>query len=281
MRQRAARAEGRARAAARADERLAVDARRVSAGAAAPERLRGLDRQPRRLRLQRAPARPARRRRARRAAGRRGARRAALSPPTGTTSAAACSRAWRSSGREQVAALHVCEWLEDLEAPGPHAPPSARTSTASTAGARPSAATATCRPTARRRSGSRSTTARSGLLAWIADKWLSWSDPACPLDDDLILTTVTIYWVTRTIAPSMRAYAADAPPPRGKVRGAGRGHRGQGGPAAAAARVARAQLRRSAQTSSALERGGHFWAAETPEQFARRLRGFLSEHAQL
>ena len=56
-----------------------------------------------------------------------------------------------------------------------------------------------------------------GLLAWIADKWLSWSDPACELDDDLILTTATIYWVTRTIAPSMRAYAAQAPPPRGKV----------------------------------------------------------------
>jgi hypothetical protein len=93
-----------------------------------------------------------------------------------------------------------------------------------------------------------------GLLAWIADKWLSWSDPACPLDDDLILTTVTIYWVTRTIAPSMRAYGGRAPP-RGKA-GAGRGHRGQGGPAAAAARVARAQLRRSAQRRGA-ERGGH------------------------
>jgi hypothetical protein len=31
----------------------------------------------------------------------------------------------------------------------------------------------------------------------------------------------------------------------------------------------------------ALERGGHFWAAETPEQFADRLRGFLAEHVAL
>jgi hypothetical protein len=31
----------------------------------------------------------------------------------------------------------------------------------------------------------------------------------------------------------------------------------------------------------ALERGGHFWAAETPEQFADRLRGFLAEHVPL
>ena len=56
-----------------------------------------------------------------------------------------------------------------------------------------------------------------GLLAWIADKWLSWSDPATPPPDDLILTTATIFWVTRTIAPSMRAYAAAAPAPRAPV----------------------------------------------------------------
>jgi hypothetical protein len=41
----------------------------------------------------------------------------------------------------------------------------------------------------------------------MAAKWLSWSNAACPLDDELILTTVTNYWVTRTIAPSMRAFS--------------------------------------------------------------------------
>jgi hypothetical protein len=31
----------------------------------------------------------------------------------------------------------------------------------------------------------------------------------------------------------------------------------------------------------ALERGGHFWAAETPGQFADRLLNFLAAHARL
>jgi pimeloyl-ACP methyl ester carboxylesterase len=116
------------------------------------------------------------------------------------------------------------------------------------------------------------------MLAWIADKWLSWSD--CPVDDDLILTTATIYWVTRTMASSMRAYAAEAPPPRGKV-------------AVPTAVVAGKEDRpppprewierwyADVRDVRALERGGHFWAAETPEQFADRLKRFLAEHAQL
>jgi pimeloyl-ACP methyl ester carboxylesterase len=119
-----------------------------------------------------------------------------------------------------------------------------------------------------------------GVLAWIADKWLSWTDPTCSLDDDLILTTATIYWVTQTMATSMRPYAADAPPPRAKV------------PVPTAVTVGREErpppprewIERTyadVRDVHALERGGHFWAAETPHEFAARLTGFLAAHAQL
>jgi pimeloyl-ACP methyl ester carboxylesterase len=50
----------------------------------------------------------------------------------------------------------------------------------------------------------------AGLAAWILEKWRSWADSAGNLDRrfsrDFLLTTVTIYWVTQTIASSMRDY---------------------------------------------------------------------------
>ena len=50
----------------------------------------------------------------------------------------------------------------------------------------------------------------AGLAAWIVEKWRSWSDSRGDLDKrfsrDFLLTTVTLYWVTQTIASSMRDY---------------------------------------------------------------------------
>jgi pimeloyl-ACP methyl ester carboxylesterase len=46
----------------------------------------------------------------------------------------------------------------------------------------------------------------AGLAAWILEKWRAWSDPNCTIDRDLLLTTVTLYWVTGTITSSMRDY---------------------------------------------------------------------------
>jgi pimeloyl-ACP methyl ester carboxylesterase len=180
---------------------------------------------------------------------------------------------------DQVAALHVGEWLEELDAPaltpaerayvdGLHRWREEERGYGHVQANRPMTL------------GLALGASPLGVLAWIADKWLSWSDPDCPLDDDLILTTATIYWVTGTLAPSMRAYAADAPPPRGKV-------------AVPTAIVAGKEDRpppprewierwyADVRDVHALERGGHFWAAETPEQFADRLKRFLAEHAQL
>ena len=44
-----------------------------------------------------------------------------------------------------------------------------------------------------------------GLLAWIGEKLLTWTD--APMDRDALLTHVTIYWLTNTIASSARLYA--------------------------------------------------------------------------
>jgi pimeloyl-ACP methyl ester carboxylesterase len=178
---------------------------------------------------------------------------------------------------EAVAALHVCEWLEDLDAPG--LTPAERDYVDGVDRWREEERgyghVQANRP---HTLGLALDDSPFGLLAWVADKWLSWSDPACELDDDLILTTATIYWVTRTIGPSMRAYAAAAPPPRGKV--------------AVPTSVTVGKEARPAPPRSWLERdyadvrdlvplsrGGHFWAAETPGAFAERLTAVLADHA--
>jgi pimeloyl-ACP methyl ester carboxylesterase len=49
-----------------------------------------------------------------------------------------------------------------------------------------------------------------GLAAWILDRWWAWSDCAGDLErrftKDQLLTTVMLYWVTRTIGSSFRPY---------------------------------------------------------------------------
>jgi pimeloyl-ACP methyl ester carboxylesterase len=50
----------------------------------------------------------------------------------------------------------------------------------------------------------------AGLAAWVLEKWRSWADTGGNLDErfsrDFLLTTVTLYWVTHSIASSMRDY---------------------------------------------------------------------------
>jgi pimeloyl-ACP methyl ester carboxylesterase len=50
----------------------------------------------------------------------------------------------------------------------------------------------------------------AGLAAWILEKWRAWSDLRGDLTTrfsrDFLLTNLTIYWVTQTIASSMRDY---------------------------------------------------------------------------
>jgi pimeloyl-ACP methyl ester carboxylesterase len=53
----------------------------------------------------------------------------------------------------------------------------------------------------------------AGLATWIAEKWLTWSDPATRyrITDDDLLTNVMIYWITQSIGSSMRTYALAKP----------------------------------------------------------------------
>ena len=46
----------------------------------------------------------------------------------------------------------------------------------------------------------------AGLAAWIAEKWRSWSHELDRVDRDVLLTTLTLFWATQTIATSMRDY---------------------------------------------------------------------------
>ncbi len=46
----------------------------------------------------------------------------------------------------------------------------------------------------------------AGLAAWLVEKWRSWSDDLEAVDRDVLLTTLTLFWVTQTIGTSMRDY---------------------------------------------------------------------------
>lgn len=46
----------------------------------------------------------------------------------------------------------------------------------------------------------------AGLAAWIVEKFREWADPGSTLVLSDVLTNVTLYWVTNTIASSMRLY---------------------------------------------------------------------------
>jgi pimeloyl-ACP methyl ester carboxylesterase len=119
-----------------------------------------------------------------------------------------------------------------------------------------------------------------GLLAWIVDKFLSWTDPGedgeLPFDADLLLATTTLYWATQTMATSMRPYAEDAAElapgeriavPTGVV--AAREDR----PAPPRSWIERSYA--DLRSYRVRERGGHFLAAESPDAFVAELHAFF------
>src|SRR2546423_9741477 len=50
----------------------------------------------------------------------------------------------------------------------------------------------------------------AGLAAWVLEKWRGWADSGGDMDAtfsrDFLLTVVTLYWATQTIASSIRDY---------------------------------------------------------------------------
>ena len=121
----------------------------------------------------------------------------------------------------------------------------------------------------------------AGLAAWIVEKWRAWTDPAGDLDryfaKDLLLTNVTLYWVTGTANSANRSYDE-------RVREARRITSRIAVPTGVAltSEPIQAPPRERAERSYAdirrwvaLPRGGHFVAAEAPDVLAEELRAFF------
>ncbi|MDT9592139.1 epoxide hydrolase [Nocardioides zeae] len=117
-----------------------------------------------------------------------------------------------------------------------------------------------------------------GLASWLLERRRAWSDGE--LDDvytrDELLTTISLYWFTRTIGSSMRYYrdtALEGPAPAGRIDV----------PVAIGVlpRDVSALPRRHAEEDTDLRRwtrfprGGHFGPAEVPELLVEDLREFF------
>jgi pimeloyl-ACP methyl ester carboxylesterase len=127
----------------------------------------------------------------------------------------------------------------------------------------------------------------AGLAAWILEKWRAWGDTDGDLEGrfsrDFLLTIVTLYWVTGTITTSMRDYFDNRWDgvnigPEDFVRP----------PTAIAAFTKQAAFEGEAPREwserlynvrrwTAMERGGHFAAAEEPELLARDIAAFFGD----
>jgi pimeloyl-ACP methyl ester carboxylesterase len=118
-----------------------------------------------------------------------------------------------------------------------------------------------------------------GQLAWITEKFREWTDPAKELpedavDRDLLLTNVTLYWLTGTGASSAQLYyevraAAGAPAVSSGV------------PTGIAVFPSDPAIHRLSEREhnvvhwSEFERGGHFAAAEAPDLLVHDIRTFF------
>jgi pimeloyl-ACP methyl ester carboxylesterase len=127
----------------------------------------------------------------------------------------------------------------------------------------------------------------AGLAAWIADKWWEWSDR---VDREELLTALTIYWATGTIASSLapyREWGLGAPPEADlyPLRPAGVEPRPLEAPIEVPAGIALFHVRyprRFAQRAYAdlrrwteMQGQGHFPALEHPDELVEDLREFF------
>jgi pimeloyl-ACP methyl ester carboxylesterase len=110
-----------------------------------------------------------------------------------------------------------------------------------------------------------------GQLAWIAEKFTEWADPASSISDDVLLSDVSIYWFTRTAGSSARLAKES----------------GRGTPCPVPLGVAVLphdivqSVRPLAERSfdirhwTELPRGGHFAALEVPQELAADISAFF------
>jgi pimeloyl-ACP methyl ester carboxylesterase len=126
----------------------------------------------------------------------------------------------------------------------------------------------------------------AGLAAWILEKWQAWSDCHGDLTTrfsrDVLLTNLTIYWATQTIAPSMRDYfderwfgptlgAADVVQVPTAIAVFWRQTASEGEPPREWA-----ERLYNVRRWTPMPRGGHFAAAEEPELLARDIAAFFA-----
>lgn len=127
-----------------------------------------------------------------------------------------------------------------------------------------------------------------GQLAWIAEKFTAWVDPASPVDDDDVLTTASIYWFTRTAASSARFYGEEFTANKPAGTGAAADRTFVDVPTAVASFPYEIvpPVRRWAEEHYDIVRwvevpaGGHFSALERPDLLLDVLRGFAGQLAQ-
>jgi pimeloyl-ACP methyl ester carboxylesterase len=135
----------------------------------------------------------------------------------------------------------------------------------------------------------------AGLAAWIAEKWRTWTDcggdPSSAIDVTDLLTTISLYWYTRTIGTASRIYAVNGPtsltlphdhpvrPPAGFLFQKSLGKDDPRGfldvQRPGAPPRSRAEGVFDVRRWTVLERGGHFPALETPIEFVDEIRSFF------
>jgi len=122
----------------------------------------------------------------------------------------------------------------------------------------------------------------AGLLAWIVEKFRTWSDcgghPENSYTRDQLITNAMLYWVTRTITSSARLYWEtrhggmwqETPEFVGVPTGVARYPK-------EVIRFPRAWVERQYHVThwAVMPRGGHFAAMEQPELFVEDLRNFF------
>lgn len=124
-----------------------------------------------------------------------------------------------------------------------------------------------------------------GLLAWLIEKLVEWSDGSGDqprdversISRDRLLTEAMIYWVTESIGSSFRPYyeGADRPAPMPAVHVPASIHiqKHEGDYPESLARRFYSDIR----VFERLERGGHFAVAEVPHEMAARARAFAQD----
>ena len=116
----------------------------------------------------------------------------------------------------------------------------------------------------------------AGLLAWIAEKFYEWSDK--PVDRDLMLTDISVYWFTGTANSSARLYYEFAR--SGSSWGRVESSTVPTGVAVFPREIA-PPIRRFAERSNNIvhwtefDRGGHFAAMEQPDLLVEDVRAFF------